>query len=90
MCAKTRQKTRSFGACSFGKTSPPIGNLKAGTKALNVHLSFENAMKLNLAIDEGVRQLNSYNRATKDGKAATVKLTIYLEKGRITVTEGKM
>ena len=60
------------------------------TKAVNVVLSFEEALKLNIAVDEGVRRLNSYNRATKAGKNAGLMLTIYLDQKRIAVNEDKV
>ena len=60
------------------------------TKAVNVILPFEEALKLNIAVDEGVRQLNSYNRARKAGKRAALNLTIYLDQKRIAVNEDKV
>ncbi len=65
-------------------------NIGSDHRALNLFLSFEEALKLNLAIDEAVRRLNSYNRATRAGKSAALNVTIYLDKKRITVNEGKL
>ena len=79
-------KKSSFGACTFAKSSP--AELAPGTPALNVVISFEEALKLNLAIDECVRKLNSYNRATTEGKSAGMQLVIHLDKQRIRVLEG--
>ncbi len=45
-------KKVSFGTCSYAKTSPAQGTLSPKTKILNVLISFEDALKLNLAIDE--------------------------------------
>ena len=81
-------KTSSFGACTFAKTSP--AQLSVDTPALNVVLSFEEALKLNLAIDECVRKLNSYNRATAAGKNAGLTMVIHLDKHRIRIQEGKL
>ena len=85
-----KKKTFTLGTCSFDRISPSPEKLTSTTKAVNVYLSFEDALKLNLAIDEAVRKINSYNRATKAGKAAAVNVTIYLHKNRITVNEGKV
>ena len=87
---KTPKKTFTFGTCSFAKSSPDVEKIGASHKALNLFLSFEEALKLNLAIDEAVRRLNSYNRATRAGKNAALNITLYLDKKRITVNEGKL
>jgi hypothetical protein len=42
---------------------------------LNILVSFEDALKLNLAIDECLRRLNKYNRSTKEGKRGAVNLS---------------
>ena len=83
-----KKKKYTFGTCAYSKTSPP--QIAPTTKVINVILSFEEALKLNLAVDEGVRRLNSYNRATKAGKNAALNLTIYLDQKRIAVNEDKV
>ncbi len=80
-------KTASFGACSFRKTSPPLAKLSPQTRVLNVLIPFEDALKLNVAIDECVRKLNSYNRSFRTGKNAGLCLAVHLDKGRVTITE---
>jgi hypothetical protein len=82
-------KSFSFGGCDFSKTSPPRDTLSPNTVALNVTISFEDALKLNLAIDECVRKLNSYKRSTKEGKRTALNLVIHLDKKRVTVNEGR-
>ncbi len=81
-------KTAQFGACTFVSVSPK--ELAADTPALNIVLSFEEALKLNLAIDESVRKLSRYNRATSIGKNAAVQLVIHLDKRRVRVLEGTL
>lgn len=90
MPVKTRPKAKAytFGTCSFSKMSPPQSQLSSETKGVNVFLSFEEALKLNLAIDECIRRLNSYNRATTGGRGAALVLTMFLDKNRITVNQG--
>jgi hypothetical protein len=80
-------KTFSFGACNIASTSPELANLFAATKKLNVRLSFEDALKLHLAIGECARTLNGYNRSTKAGKKLALNLTIHLDMNRLTVNE---
>lgn len=81
-------KTSQFGACTFASVSP--NELAAGTPALNISLSFEEALKLNLAIDECVRKLGRYNRATSAGKSAALTVLIHLDKRRIRILESKL
>jgi hypothetical protein len=83
-------KDISFGGCNFGKLSPLQEALCPTTKVLNVTLSFEDALKFNLAVDECVRKLNSYKRSTIEGKHSALSIAIHLEKGRVTVREGKL
>jgi hypothetical protein len=81
-------KKNSFGACEFDKTSP--AELSTDTSTVNFTISFEEALKLNLAIDECIRKLNTYNRATTRGKSAALALVIHFKKRRIRVMEGKL
>ncbi len=80
----------SFGGCTFTCASPAYGALAANTKVVNVVLSFEEALKLNLAIQEAVRDLNTLHRAVKVNKLAGMKLSIHMDKNRITVARGRV
>ena len=86
--ANSDMKTSSFGGCNYERSSP--NQIAADTKVLNVIFSFEDALRLNLAIDECVRKLNAYNRAKKKGKSAGLSVAIHLDKRRVTVHEGKL
>lgn len=88
--AKTTTKQFSFGSSDFGKLSPKQESLSAGTKILNVTMSFEDALKLHLAVGECLSKLNSYNRSTKAGKSSALNLAIHLDKSRVSVNEGKL
>jgi hypothetical protein len=87
---ETPKKTFTFGTCSFAKSSPNVETIGAHHRALNVFLSFEEALKLNVAVDEAIRRLNSYNRSTRAGKSAALNITLYLDKKRITINEGRL
>jgi hypothetical protein len=76
-------KKFSFGGCDFGATSPALEELTANTPNLNITVSFEEALKLHLAIGECIRKLNSYRRSTKRGKRTALNLNIHLGKGRL-------
>lgn len=82
------EKTGSFGACGFQKSSPT--ELSSDTKALNFVLMFEDALKLNVAVDECIRKLNSYNRAKTSGKNAGLMMVVHLDTKRIRILEGKL
>lgn len=88
MNEEVRLKTSSFGACSFAKTSPE--KLTSETPTVNVVVTFEDALKLNLAIDECVRKLGRYNRATTEGKSAALMLIVHLDKNRLRVQETRL
>ncbi len=83
-------KTFSFGGCDFYRTSPGVAALSPSTQVLNIEISFEDALKLNLAIEECIRKLNSYKRSTRAGKRTGLNLAIHLSKGRVTINEAKL
>ena len=90
MSSSPVSKSFSFGGCSLGRLSPKLESLGPETKVLNITLSFEDALKLNLAIDECVRKLNSYKRSTAAGKRSALNLAVHLDQARITINEGKL
>jgi hypothetical protein len=79
---ETRQS--SFGGCSYSKASPAHGKLAASTQVVNLVIPFEEALKLNLAVDEAVRRLNA---GRLRGRRAALNLTLHFHTGRITVSE---
>jgi hypothetical protein len=81
------EKTFSFGSCEFVKISPPQDRFSPTVKKLNIMIPFEEALKLNLAIDERIRKLNKYKRSTVKGKKAAVNLVVHLDVGRLSISE---
>ena len=67
-----------------------LNALSPDTQVLNIGIAFEEALKLNLAIDECVRKLNSSKRSTTAGKRSGLNLAIYLSRGVITINEAKL
>ena len=59
------EKEFTFGTCEYQRTNPPLQDLSKDTSGLNILLSFEEALKLNLAIDECVRKLNNTKEALR-------------------------
>lgn len=84
------EKTWTFGGCDYERTIPRRDALSSSTAILEVVLPFEEALKFSLAVDECIRRLNRYNRATKAGKASALKVAIRLNRGRVTVHEAKL
>ena len=84
--AKKIKTKKSFGSIRIDHTSPAV---PAGMpKALNLHISFEEAMRLHLGLGQALAKLNSYDRSTKSGKKSAVNLCLYCHTGRITINEG--
>ena len=80
-------KKRSYGGCTVDHFSPAA---QAGwPKAINIVLSFEEAMKLQLSLQHRLLDINALNRSTREGKAAGVNLCIYAGQNRITVNPDK-
>ena len=84
------EKQYTFGTCEYSFTSPDQTTLSPQTKIMNIVVPFEQALKLNLGIDECIRKLNRYKRSTKEGKRAAVNICLHLDLGRIAVNEGKL
>jgi|DewCreStandDraft_4_1066084.scaffolds.fasta_scaffold358607_1 hypothetical protein len=85
------QQRRSWTKTSFGTVrvdhfSPA---LPGGTpKAINVTLSFEEALKLHIGLLQILGKLNSYNRNTTAGRASAVNLCLFTSEGQLTINEG--
>lgn len=87
MPGKTHKK-QSYGGCTVNHFSPALS--VGWPKAINVVLSFEDALKLQLALQARLMEINSLNRSTKEGKAAAVNLCLYTDANRITVNADKV
>jgi hypothetical protein len=87
---KPKEKEFTFGTCRFERTSPQREAFSASTRAINIYIPFDDALKLNIAVDEACRRLNKYSKSTSEGKRAALNLTIYLDVQKIAVNEGKL
>ena len=83
-------KEGSFGACEIACYSPEKKAITGDTKVLNIKIKFEEALKLNLALDECVRALNKYKMSSTAGKRAGVNLAVHFQADRIAVVEAKI
>ncbi|MBU1320642.1 MAG: hypothetical protein KKG33_06535 [candidate division Zixibacteria bacterium] len=81
------QTKEGFGGYAIARYNPDKEKLSQSPKIFNVVVSFEEALKLNLALDECLRQVNKYDRRTSGGKKKGISLLIHLEKDRIRIVE---
>jgi hypothetical protein len=84
--AEPRKKS-SFGGCDINHIGPPNRELPT---AINLTISFEDAMRLHLSIGQALAKLNSYDRSTKAGRDSAMNLCIYHKKKRLTVNPTKL
>lgn len=79
----------SFGGCTYTTKSPSV--IADGTKVVNLKLSFEEALKLDVAIAACVQHLTRRDRSTPDKRRSGLKLIIHLdEKRRVRVQLGRL
>jgi len=79
---------KSFGGCDLVRISP--SPKEDGPKAVNLLLTFEEALKLHLSLGQALARLNSYNRNTKTGRRSAVNLCVFQHVNRLTVMEGRI
>jgi hypothetical protein len=82
---KTKQ---TFGGTEVAQIRPAPAD--GAPVAMNVIITFEEALKLHLSLGQALAKLNSYNRSTDKGKRSCVNLCLYPHKRRITVNEGRL
>jgi hypothetical protein len=89
MAEEKKLKTFSYGGCRYRGTSPPRARLSPETKVLNISIPFDQALRLNLALDECLRALNRLKGSTTEGKDAAVNLVVHFHVNRIAVAQAK-
>jgi hypothetical protein len=86
--AKEIKTKQTFGGMEVDQIKPEP---KEGVPpAMNIIITFEDALKLHLSLGQALAKLNSYNRSTTAGKRSAVNLCLYPHKRRITVNEGQL
>jgi hypothetical protein len=78
----------TFGGCDVDHIRPPPTD--AAPPAINIVISFEDALKLHLSLGQALAKLNSYKRSTTAGRMSAVNLCVFPKKRRITVNPGKI
>lgn len=85
--AKEIKTKSSFGTVTVDHYSPALPD--GLPVALNIHISFEEGMRLHLGIAQALAKLNSYKRSTREGKRSALNLCLYPHGHRITINEGR-
>ena len=89
--SKATKKAEDYhGSARFERISPDPSAFKADDKAvvsLNVHFSFEEALKLSLALQSCLINVNKFHRGDSEGKRMGVELTIHTTTGSVKVIE---
>jgi len=85
-----KRNTFTFGSAGIDHISPKPENITEKTKAVNVALSYEEALKLHMALQNGLLELVKLNRATKAGKESGINLCIFLKPKRVAVNPVKV
>jgi len=76
------------GMAAYSDTNPTVSS--DDLPALNIKMSFDEAVKLSLAIQSAVLKLNRYNRSIKAGKQMGLLLSVKTATKTITVIEAKV
>ena len=85
MAKRDLRKKQSYGSVAVNRISPP--KKEGWPKAINIILGFEECLKLQLALQQRLLEINGLNRSTSAGKAAGVNLCLYVDSLHVTVNE---
>jgi len=87
---KDTHKKSSYGGCQFERMMPPWDDVNTDTPIINIVISFEEALKLKLAIETCLIELNKYKRSAKEGMRAAINMAIAPKDTIIAIDEGKL
>jgi len=87
MPAEIKRK-KTFGTVTVDHFSPKLG--EGLPRAINIHFSFEEALKLHLGLTQILGHLNGYNRSTKAARRARVNLCLFPRVMYITINQGRV
>ena len=73
-------------SCQYLRTRPDL-DAEQGVPAVHIHITFEEALRLSLAIQAALMNLNRYNRATIVGREMGLRLSIMTGGKQISVNE---
>ena len=76
------------GLADYVRTQPDVAT--QGVRSINIELTFEEALRLSLAIQSCLMQLNRYKRSTTAGREMGMLLSIKTDSNTITVIEKRV
>ena len=86
MASEIKRK-KTFGSVSIDHINPTLG--EGVPVAINIHISFEEALKLYIGLGQLLGHLNGYDRSTTAGRRSAVNLCVFAGKKRITINQGQ-
>ena len=84
------ERGTSCGSCQVDHFSPPITEIGPSTQKINIHLSFSEANRLRMAIEERLQQIHKLKRNSKEAKSAAVNLVITTHVNNVAIMPGKL
>lgn len=85
---KSAERGTSCGSCQVDHFSPPITEIGPSTQKINIYLSFAEANRLRMAIEERLQQIHKLKRNSKDAKVAAVNLVITPHVNNVAIMPG--
>ncbi len=82
------KKDDYHGSCRFVRTSPDMA--EKGVQSVNIELTFEEALRLSMAIQSAILRLNRYNRNDTKGRDMGLCLSLKVTSGAISVIEQRV
>lgn len=83
------RKTDDYhGTCQYVRTQPDIA--QQGIKSVNIEISFEHALRLSLALQSAVLNLNRTNRNTTIGREMGILLSIKTDPAATSMIEKRV
>jgi hypothetical protein len=79
---------KSFGTVRVDHFSP--ARTDAWPTGINIVLSFEEALELQIGLQSAILKLNSHDRKTKRGRDAAVNLRVLMDVASITINEDQV
>lgn len=81
---QARKKAEEYhGVCQYDRLMP-------GKESVSLFLGFDDALRLSVAIQSAILELNRYNRATKQGKRMGLCISVRTKNRSVSVWHGRL
>ncbi len=84
---RTSKKEYSFGSCRVEEFKPKRETWNSKTNIINTIITFDEALRLKLALDAVLMEINKYKRNSIEGKNTGIDLVINLSGSIMSVVE---